>query len=115
MAEQKLPKDAQIISTILKDLGINDYEPKVVHQLLEFTNSKFKIIASIKYNFNLLCHCFSQCYPNKFEACYFGFHSRLNHDKTISIVIFTSTKSNVSLYESYFIIIFFYNFVPLRY
>ena len=30
------PKDAQVISTILKDMGVHDFEPRVVHQLLEF-------------------------------------------------------------------------------
>lgn len=32
-----MPKDAQVIKAILKDLGINDYESRVVNQLLEFT------------------------------------------------------------------------------
>jgi hypothetical protein len=30
------PKDARIIGLILKSMGIEDYEPRVVHQLLEF-------------------------------------------------------------------------------
>ena len=30
------PKDAQVIATILKDMGVHDFEPRVVHQLLEF-------------------------------------------------------------------------------
>ena len=30
------PKDAQVITEILKDMGINEWEPKVVNQLLEF-------------------------------------------------------------------------------
>ena len=32
-----MPKDSLVIMSILKDMGITDYEPKVVHQLLEFT------------------------------------------------------------------------------
>ncbi|XP_012276880.1 transcription initiation factor TFIID subunit 9 [Orussus abietinus] len=32
-----IPKDAQVIMSIMKDMGINDYEPKVINQLLEFT------------------------------------------------------------------------------
>lgn len=32
-----VPKDAQVIMSILKELGIQDYEPRVVNQLLEFT------------------------------------------------------------------------------
>uniref|UniRef100_A0A1L8DFQ9 Putative transcription initiation factor iid n=1 Tax=Nyssomyia neivai TaxID=330878 RepID=A0A1L8DFQ9_9DIPT len=31
------PKDAQIIKSILKELGVTDYEPRVINQLLEFT------------------------------------------------------------------------------
>lgn len=33
-----MSKDAQVIDAILKELSINDYEPRVVHQLMEFTN-----------------------------------------------------------------------------
>lgn len=32
-----VPKDAQVIMSIIKDMGITDYEPKVINQLLEFT------------------------------------------------------------------------------
>lgn len=35
----KVPRDAQVIQAILKDMGINDYEPRVVVQLLEFVYS----------------------------------------------------------------------------
>lgn len=47
MAEKKtmshikhIPKDAQVIMSIMKDMGITDYEPKVINQLLEFTYRK---------------------------------------------------------------------------
>ncbi|KAF4527223.1 hypothetical protein B566_EDAN010552 [Ephemera danica] len=33
----RLPKDAQVIVSMLKEAGINDFEPRVVNQLLEFT------------------------------------------------------------------------------
>lgn len=33
----KIPKDAQVIDSILKEIGITDYEPRVINQLLEFT------------------------------------------------------------------------------
>lgn len=36
-----VPKDAQVIMSILKDLGIQEYEPRVINQLLEFTYRKF--------------------------------------------------------------------------
>uniref|UniRef100_A0A6M2DKL1 Putative transcription initiation factor iid n=1 Tax=Xenopsylla cheopis TaxID=163159 RepID=A0A6M2DKL1_XENCH len=32
-----VPKDAQVIVAILRDMGISDYEPRVINQLLEFT------------------------------------------------------------------------------
>ncbi|XP_055676974.1 transcription initiation factor TFIID subunit 9 [Lutzomyia longipalpis] len=32
-----IPKDAQVIMSILKELGVTDYEPRVINQLLEFT------------------------------------------------------------------------------
>lgn len=32
----KIPRDAQVIQAILKDMGITDYEPRVTNQLLEF-------------------------------------------------------------------------------
>lgn len=35
-----IPKDAQVIMSILKELGISDYEPRVINQLLEFTYRK---------------------------------------------------------------------------
>lgn len=33
-----MSKDAQVIDAILKELSIEEYEPRVVHQLMEFTN-----------------------------------------------------------------------------
>lgn len=35
-----VPKDAQVIISIMKELGVTDYEPRVINQLLEFTYSK---------------------------------------------------------------------------
>jgi len=32
-----LPKDAQLMTAILKDMGVTEYEPKVINQMLEFT------------------------------------------------------------------------------
>lgn len=39
-----IPKDAQVIMSIMKDMGITDYEPKVINQLLEFTYRKFLLL-----------------------------------------------------------------------
>lgn len=36
-----IPKDAQVIMSIMKDMGIVEYEPRVINQLLEFTYRKF--------------------------------------------------------------------------
>ncbi|XP_050045373.1 transcription initiation factor TFIID subunit 9 [Dermacentor andersoni] len=36
-APKSTPKDAQVMSAILKDMGILDYEPRVINQMLEFT------------------------------------------------------------------------------
>ncbi|KAI4499746.1 hypothetical protein M0802_005002 [Mischocyttarus mexicanus] len=38
-----VPKDAQVIMSIMKDMGIIDYEPKVINQLLEFTYHKYSV------------------------------------------------------------------------
>ena len=53
-----IPKDASTIIAVLKDMGITDYEPKVINQLLEFTYSKFfkfrvdiSIIINAVYSF----------------------------------------------------------------
>jgi transcription initiation factor TFIID subunit 9B len=35
-----MPKDTQIIASIMKDLGINDYDQQVLNHLLEFNYSK---------------------------------------------------------------------------
>ncbi|KAG5682462.1 hypothetical protein PVAND_011813 [Polypedilum vanderplanki] len=34
---KQLPKDAQVIISILRDLGLESFEPRVINQLLEFT------------------------------------------------------------------------------
>lgn len=31
------PKDAQVMTAILKDMGVNEYEPRLVNEMLEFT------------------------------------------------------------------------------
>ena len=34
------PRDAAVMEAILKEMGVEDYEPNVVHQMLEFSYSK---------------------------------------------------------------------------
>lgn len=41
--QRQMPKDAIAIVSILKELGITDYEPRVINQLLEFTYSKYLV------------------------------------------------------------------------
>lgn len=43
------PRDARIVSLILQSLGVEDYDPKVVHQLLEFAHSNFARCDSTKH------------------------------------------------------------------
>ena len=31
------PRDAQVMAAILKEMGIVEYEPRVINQMLEFT------------------------------------------------------------------------------
>ena len=35
------PKDAQVMTAILKDMGVNEFEPRLINQMLEFTYSKY--------------------------------------------------------------------------
>ena len=44
----RTPKDAQVIISMLSEAGINDYEPRVVNQMLEFTYSMFANDLSIQ-------------------------------------------------------------------
>ena len=37
---KSLPKDAQVMSAILKDMGVLDYEPRLINQMLEFSYRK---------------------------------------------------------------------------
>jgi len=33
----KQSKDAKVMKAIMNDMGIQEYEPKVIHQMLEYT------------------------------------------------------------------------------
>ena len=35
------PRDAQVLSTILADMGITEYEPRVINQMLEFSYREY--------------------------------------------------------------------------
>ena len=47
--EKSVPKDAQVMISILKDMGINEFEPRVVNQMLEFSYRFVSIAGSAKY------------------------------------------------------------------
>ncbi len=34
------PKDAQVMAAILKDMGVTEYDSRVINQMLEFTYRK---------------------------------------------------------------------------
>ncbi|GCC36482.1 transcription initiation factor TFIID subunit 9 [Chiloscyllium plagiosum] len=36
-AAKSVPRDAQVMAQILKDMGVSEYEPRVINQMLEFT------------------------------------------------------------------------------
>lgn len=46
-----IPKDAQVIMSIMKDMGITDYEPKVINQLLEFTYRTYFVFYLKQYEY----------------------------------------------------------------
>lgn len=53
-----IPKDAQVIMSIMKELNVTEYEPRVINQLLEFTYSAY--IISHWHNLintNYMCVC----------------------------------------------------------
>lgn len=35
------PKDALVMAAILKEMGISEYEPRVINQMLEYTYREF--------------------------------------------------------------------------
>jgi hypothetical protein len=37
---KSVPRDALVMAAILKEMGIADYEPRVINQMLEFTYRK---------------------------------------------------------------------------
>ena len=50
--EKCIPKDGQVMISILKDMGINDFEPRVVNQMLEFSYRcvlKLCLVLNINY------------------------------------------------------------------
>lgn len=48
-AARSTPKDALVMSSILREMGISDYEPRVVNQMLEFTYRKFCVGTFLRH------------------------------------------------------------------
>ena len=40
------PKEAQIMAAILKDMGVNEYEPRVLNQMMEFSYREHVLIMN---------------------------------------------------------------------
>ena len=68
-SSRQIPRDAQVIQAILKDMGVTEYEPRVVNQLLEFvyrmTWYTFFYKINPPYSFIQLTYFGSLCLPCK--------------------------------------------------
>ena len=43
------PKEALVMASVLKEMGVNEYEPRVINQMIEFSYRKYR--NSGKYEF----------------------------------------------------------------
>lgn len=41
LAAKSTPKDALVMAAILKEMGISEYDPRVINQMLEYTYREF--------------------------------------------------------------------------
>ena len=39
-SSKSLPKDALVMNAILKEMGVNEHDPRLINQMLEFTYRK---------------------------------------------------------------------------
>lgn len=46
------PKDALVMGAILKEMGINEYEPKVINQMLEYTYRELVLTYLVCFRFD---------------------------------------------------------------
>ena len=77
-----LPKDAQVISSIMKDMGHTDYDPKVVNQLMEFL---YRYVTSVVEDAKLV----SSHSKKKVVEIYFWFETLSVYDN----IVHTSTPN----------------------
>ena len=74
------PRDAAVMEAILKEMGVEDYEPNVIHQMLEFTYSKFyvtTITVELAQKKALKTESFILCSVLIFEDIIMTLYSRL--------------------------------------
>ena len=68
--EKTMPKDARVMISILKDMGIMDFEPRVVNQLLEFSYRYISTILEDSKVCNILKNFSVLCPKNRFRQSY---------------------------------------------
>ena len=52
------PKDALVMASILKEMGVTEYEPRVINQMIEFAYRKFYFVNLLNTSlvaFNSIC------------------------------------------------------------
>lgn len=52
-SERQMPKDGQVMVSILRDMGINDFDPRVVNQMLEFS---YRYVTNILEDARMYSH-----------------------------------------------------------
>lgn len=63
------PRDAAVMEAILKEMGIEDFEPNVIHQMLEFSYGKYSSLwttDSLLFSCGFCLQLFHKC---SFFAC----------------------------------------------
>ena len=43
------PKEALVMASVLKEMGVNEYEPRVINQMIEFSYRKFFLNIFLNY------------------------------------------------------------------
>ena len=41
------PRDAAVMEAILREMGVDDFDPSVIHQMLEFSYSESRFLLTI--------------------------------------------------------------------
>lgn len=61
-----IPKDAQVIMSIMKELNVTEYEPRVINQLLEFTYRMYNCYPFHWHNLTESCvlYIFADAFGN---------------------------------------------------